>query len=264
MSLPKFTNYFFVFSIFIFFSCSGNFRYLKNTEASLTDSVTYKKKFPQEYTLKPGDVLTVKVYTYSEELNNVLAIGSQSQNYGSQTNTGSMYLTGYMLNDSGYIELPILGQIKVGGYSMPECRAIVKNRAEKFFKSPIVTVKSAGIQVFFIGEFNSQGVTNILKEKVDILDAIAMNGGLSEYADKKHLRVIRNEQEQYTEYILDLTDVSLLTSEKFYVFNDDKIIADPVKTKILRRNIQEYTFFLSAISSVITTTVLILNLQKND
>ena len=61
-------------------------------------------------------------------------------------------------------------------------------------------------------------------------------------------------------YKLDLTDRELLTSDKFYLYPDDMIIVDPVKAKMVRLNLQDYMFFFSAITTALTTTVLVLNL----
>ncbi|MEA2043566.1 MAG: polysaccharide biosynthesis/export family protein [Bacteroidota bacterium] len=258
----KITYFFLLLIAFGLFSCSNNLRYFKNSQVNATDTIQYKKNKPAPYTLNPGDLLTVKVYTYNEELNDVLSVGSQSQNMNSNQSSQNLYHTGYMVNDSGYIQLPVLGRIKVEGKSIPESRDLIMKRAEHYFNSPIINVKSAGIHVSFLGEFKSEGTVDILKERIDIVDAIAFNGGFSEYADKRNIRVIRSEKDKFIEFKIDLTDVESLSKEKFYVFNNDKIIADPVKTKIIRRNIQEYTFFLSAVTSIITTTVLIINLQN--
>lgn len=262
MAFPKISSFFLLAFIISLFSCTSYIRYMKNSDITHQDTLNYPKNIPEEYRLQPGDILSVQIYTYNEDINEIMTIGTQQQNFNQQRGGQNMYYTGYMLNDSGFIRLPVIGDVNVNGNTLPECRQTVQHAAEKFFVSPIVVVKSTGINIACMGEFNGQGMINIPREQIDIYDAISYAGGLSEYADKKNIKVIRNEQNRYREYLVDLTDPRTLTTKKFYVYNNDKIIADPVKSKILRRNIQEFTFFLSVITSTITTAILIINLQK--
>ena len=263
MHFSKFIYFFlFVSAVFLFSSC-GNLRYLKNKQANHTDTINYPKQHPQDYKLKPGDILSVKVYTYNENINEVLSIGTQQSSSNNNQQADNMYYSGYMVNDSGFIELPVIGLLYIEGQSINQCRETINERAQSFFDNPIVVVKTAGIRIACLGEFNSQGIVSIPREKVDIYDAMSYAGGLTEYADKRNIKIIRNEKGYYKEYLIDLTDPRTLTKEKLYVFNNDKIIADPVKMKIIRRNVQEFTFILSVISSTVTTTVLLINLQNN-
>jgi polysaccharide export outer membrane protein len=263
MHLSKFTYFFLLLSAIFLFSSCGNLRYLKNKQASHTDTISYEKHYPEDYKLKPGDLLSVKIYTYNENINEVLSIGTQQSNAGNSQQGENMYYSGYMVNDSGFIDLPVIGSLYIEGKSTAECRETINNRAQSFFDDPIVVVKTAGIRIACLGEFNSEGIITIPREKIDIYDAVSFAGGLTEYADKRNIKIIRNEKGYYKEYLIDLTTPRTLTDKKLYVFNDDKIIADPVKMKIIRRNIQEFTFIFSVISSTVTTTVLLINLQNN-
>jgi hypothetical protein len=51
-----------------------------------------------------------------------------------------------------------------------------------------------------------------------------------------------------------------LISEKFYLYPDDIIIVEPIKAKIAQMNVRDYFFFFSAISSVLSTTVIVISL----
>ena len=262
MRLSKITYFFLVPTIISLFSCTGNLRYLKNKEASHEDTIMYQKNLPANYTLQPGDVLSVRIYTYNENINELMRTGSNQARSGNNQNADNMYYSGYVLDDYGFIELPILGKIHLAGQSLNQSRQTLKEKAEEYFDNPVTVVKSAGIQFACLGEFNSQGVVTVAREKVDIFDALSYAGGLSEYADKKNIKIIRNRKGRYEEYLVDLTSPELLSKKRLFVFNNDKIIADPVPAKIIRRNIQEFTFILSVISSTVTTTVLLINLQN--
>ncbi len=248
-----------------FSSCAPYLRYMRNSGVTENDTINYVKKIPEKYKLQPGDILSVDIYTYNSEINELINIVNPKAGNGYQNSNGnSMYYTGYMLDDQGDIHLPILGKVNLDGKTIPECRSIIQKAAEEFFVSPVVVIKSNGINIACMGEFKGEGIISIPYEQIDIYDAVSYAGGLTEYANKKKIKIIRNEKDRYCEYIVDLTKPETLSSKKFFVKNHDKIIADPIRSKILRRNIQEFTFFLSVVTSTITTTILIINLRRKN
>ncbi len=71
----------------------------------------YPKSRP-EYLIQTRDILYVKIYSLNEEMSNLInqTMGANQQNlYQNET---SLFINGYVVSDSGNIELPILGQDK--------------------------------------------------------------------------------------------------------------------------------------------------------
>ena len=109
----------------------------------------------------------------------------------------------------------------------------------------------------------NRGSIFIYQDNIDILEAVSRAGGISDYGNMKEITVVRQENDKRKVFKLDLTDRELLSSNKFYLYPDDIIIVDPIKAKMAQMNLRDYFFFFSAISSALSTTVIIISLFSN-
>ncbi len=240
-------------------SCNRRIRYIFNKDQKV-DTV-YKYQVQSEpYKLKSNDVLHVKINTTDEDINKLFQIDNQQSNNSRNNSGGEFYLTGFTVNDSGYVQIPILGSIPAQGKTVQEFRSDVTLKTFEYLNDAIVNVKFVSFKVSFLGEVNNEGSIFIYQDNIDILEAIARAGGISEYGNLSNVTVIRQEKDERLVYKLDLTKRELLTSNKFYLYPDDVIIVEPVKAKMVQMNFRDYLFFFSALSSTLTTTVIVINL----
>lgn len=257
-------TYIFILSVFIIFSssCNKRVRYIHKKEKNNQDTIyTYNINSPK-YRLKPNDVLHIRINTTDEKINKLFKIGNESNNNNRSNNGGEFYLSGFTVNDSGYVQVPILGTLKAAGKTVPEFRNIITSKTHEYLNDAIVNVKFVSFKISFLGEIRRPGPSYIYQDNIDILEAVARAGGVTEYADLSKVTIVRKEEDKRMVYKLDLSDRELLSSQKFYLYPDDIIIVEPIKAKIAQMNIRDYLFFLSAFSSALTTVVLILNLTK--
>jgi polysaccharide biosynthesis/export protein len=96
----------------------------------------------------------------------------------------------------GKISFPLLEDIQAAGRTTDEVREQLRSRLEQFVTHPIVSVavKLQGSQRFYIvGQVQKPGEYPILKE-LTVLQALALAGGFTDWASKKEILVIRNEE----------------------------------------------------------------------
>jgi len=101
----------------------------------------------------------------------------------------------------GMISLPLVGDVLAAGRKPAEVRADLKERYEEFLTAPEVSLVVTGINsrvIYIIGEVGKQGVHELLLPTT-ILQALAKAGGLSNYAKKDRIVVLRRvgDAEQY-------------------------------------------------------------------
>lgn len=240
-------------------SCNRRVRYIYK-EDQKTDSVYSYNVKSEMYKLKPNDVLHIKIITTEPDINKLFEIGEQNNNANQFQNGGSFFLSGFTVNDSGYVQVPILGNIKAEGKTVGEFRNDVTSKTHDYLKDAIVNIKFVSFKISFLGEIQNKGSIYIYQDNIDILEAVSRAGGVTDYADMRDVTVVRQENGKRLVYKLDLTQRELLTSEKFYLYPDDIIIVDPIKAKIAQMNVRDYFFFFSALSSAISTTALVISL----
>ena len=95
----------------------------------------------------------------------------------------------------GKITFPLLDDIHAAGRTTMEVKKEIETKLKEFIEDPIVTVilKSPMSQKFYIlGEVLKTGEYQLMK-KLTILQAFALAGGFTEWASKKEIILLRNE-----------------------------------------------------------------------
>jgi polysaccharide export outer membrane protein len=98
----------------------------------------------------------------------------------------------------GFITLPLVGDVQANGRTPDELRNSLVVSLRKFIDDPQVTVIVVDVrsQRFnVLGEVEKPG-TYSLTEGTGVLDAIALAGGLKEFAKKKKIYILRLEKGQ--------------------------------------------------------------------
>jgi len=100
-----------------------------------------------------------------------------------------------IVRPDGKISLPLLNDVQAAGYTPEQLAAIVAKAAAKYVADPLASVIVRQInsrKVFVLGAVGKQGPV-VLTSDMTVLQLIALVGGLSEYADKKGIVVVRQE-----------------------------------------------------------------------
>ena len=90
----------------------------------------------------------------------------------------------YIVSPTGFLNLPLLEPLKVTGDTATQLTIKIRNALKRLIKDPRVTVSLTGVrsyQVFFAGEVNRVGAVNLSSETT-LLQAIAISGGLTDFA----------------------------------------------------------------------------------
>lgn len=98
----------------------------------------------------------------------------------------------------GYISVPVIGEVLVGGHSIPDISARISEKLQAFLRDePIVTValfNMSGNIIYVLGKVNRPGQFT-LHAITDITQALALAGGLSTFADADGIKVLRRNQQ---------------------------------------------------------------------
>jgi len=93
----------------------------------------------------------------------------------------------------GRITLPVIGEMQAAGLRPAALQAQIVAAAAKYLTDPNVAVVVRTInsrRVFVTGRVTAPG-GHLLKGPLNVLQAIALAGGLTEYADAKNIAVLR-------------------------------------------------------------------------
>jgi polysaccharide export outer membrane protein len=93
----------------------------------------------------------------------------------------------------GMITLPLIGDVEAAGLTPLELRETITTSLKEFITSPTVTVivvEATAAMAYVMGEVNHPGAVN-LQAPLTIIQALALAGGLKDFADAKNIRILR-------------------------------------------------------------------------
>jgi polysaccharide export outer membrane protein len=233
------------------------FAFFENYSDTLSTDYIYLTK-KQEYKLKRFDVLSIQFTSTNEKISEILDKLNSNKMQDIQQNQQNQLLTGYTITDSGYVYVPYLGDIFVLGLSIPELNSKLQAKVNQIFKDTRIQARMNGIKITFIGEVSVQGIHYFNYDEIHLIDAIASVGGISDFGNRQKVIIFRKVDTGMSSFELDITDRNILSSADFYLQPNDIVYIPPVKTKIARAGIAEISFFLTSITSLVTTLILIL------
>ncbi len=176
-------------------------------------------------------------------------------------NPGTLFLDGYSIDTSGKITVPILGELMVKGLTVEEAQQFIQTSANKYFNNAIVIVKLISFKVTVLGEVKNPGYYYVYNNQATALEALGMAGDLTNFGNRKNVKLLRQKATGTEVILLDLTDADLLKSEYFYLKPGDVLYVEPLKARSKRSNLE----LLSVVFAATTTAVLIfsyVNTQK--
>ena len=94
----------------------------------------------------------------------------------------------------GKVTLPLVGDIVAAGRTSTELRDTIAKALTEYIANPTVTVivtETMPQVVYVTGEVNKPGPYTMGAGQLNILQALAMAGGLTDFANRKDIRVMR-------------------------------------------------------------------------
>lgn len=124
-----------------------------------------------DYLIQAGDVLLVSVWK-EEDLQQDLVV-----------------------RPDGMFSFPLVGEIVAKGNTVEQVRASVAEKIENYIPDPVVTVtlrQSLGNRIFVLGKVNRPGEFPLTQD-MDVMQALALGGGMATFADEKSISILRRE-----------------------------------------------------------------------
>jgi polysaccharide biosynthesis/export protein len=123
----------------------------------------------EEYGVGPGDKLRIEVYKDAQL--------SQSA----------------QIRPDGKITLPLVGDLEATGITPLELRDSIARQLKEYMTNPVVTVivvEASAATAYVMGEVNHPGAVT-LQGPLTVLQALAIAGGLKDFANIKNIRILR-------------------------------------------------------------------------
>lgn len=215
--------------------------------------------------IRPGDDLVITVSSHDPRL--AVIFNKPSKSFRDNIiNTEAGYDFPYNVNNSGYIDFSILGELKVVGLNRSELASLIKNQIleRDLIKDPSVTVKIVNATFSVLGEVQTPGTYPILTDRMTILEGLSKAGDNTINGVRTDVLVIReNLDGTSTSYRLDLTNRDIVNSPAYYLQQNDVIYVTPnikrQRQSLSSQNVFQTPTFWITVTTTACTLILAIN-----
>jgi polysaccharide export outer membrane protein len=244
-------------------SCTGskNINYFQG----VPDVTLKDKAAPAEPMIQPGDLLSITVSSINPEAAAIFNAPNESTNITSSAAVSANTLTiGYLVNQSGDIQFPILGQIHAAGMSKFQLADYITRKINdrKLLVDPIVTIRYLNFRVSVMGEVARPGVFTTPTEKMSIMEALSFAGDITVFGKKDNVLLVReNDRGEKLVKHLDLTKPGILSSPYYYLKSNDVIIVESNGGRLAREKNSQFVPILFSVLSFLIVAVSQINFK---
>jgi polysaccharide export outer membrane protein len=242
---------FFLISIFLFMtSCITQKKMLLLQSGTDAISDTLQLRLYQQYRLQSGDIVDIKVSSLDP---NSVAVFNKAVGVTvtSAVNEASLYVNGYMIDQFGTVNLPLIGDLEVKGLTIDSLNSLLDMKLGTYFKFYTVESKLVNFRVSVLGEVKRPGTQQVYNSDLTVLQALANANGVSDYGDRRKVKIIRKAFNHNESFLLDLSKEEVIYSEYFYLMPNDVIYVEPLKSKATALNVPLFALLISSLSLAI-------------
>lgn len=211
--------------------------------------------------IREADVLDIKVSAFDE-------IAVKPFNIPTMTATNDPEIANaaassqYMVSSEGFIVMPVLGKIYCLGMTKKQLEQDIEERLKPYLTDPRVDIKLTNFSISVLGAVGSPGQKTTNNEKLNLFQAVALAGDMSDSANKTNVKLIRYSQEKQSDTVvtLDFTDASIVKSPYYYLQQNDILYVEPDKKAQIAANVADpnRTLFLQLLAVGMSVLALII------
>lgn len=192
--------------------------------------------------IMPKDELSIIVRTTNPDAAEPFNLFTQNSGLtGSNNNTN---IKGYLVDNDGCINFPVVGRLAVGGLTKSEVEDLIKEKIAPYLaatENPVVIVRMQNFHVTLIGETGSK-VIESTTEKMSIIDALAQGGDITQYGKRTNVLLIREDAAgQKSTHRYNLNDGRVFNDPYYYLKQNDIIYVQPTKQKTVQSSMGPWT-----------------------
>jgi polysaccharide export outer membrane protein len=244
------------FIIVVLFSSCRTQRAVFNYLEDVTDTTFRQSVLVKEPVIQKNDLLSIQVYSAAlDPLVDALYNLPVVQQIGGAQNA---QMGGYLVDASGNIEMPRIGKVRAEGLKKGELEEILKDRLKTQLINPNIIVRFLNFRITMLGELGTPGVLNIPTERLTVLEAIGMAGGVTEFGTIKQVKVWRYENGEQRLGVLDLTSKQIFSSPYYHLQQNDVVVVDQTRYKLRQTEQQRVSQQIGFATGIISTVALLI------
>lgn len=189
-----------------------------------------------DITIKPKDMLTIFVNSTDDDavaqfnIRDPRPIDEASDQVRVRRGTtGQVHQ--YLVDNNGEVEFPVLGHIQLSGLTVEQAADLIKTKIAPYLNAQtdcLVNVRIDNFEVSVMGEVNYPNTFSVTRNRLTILEALAMAGDMTIYGKRDNVKLLRElPNGEYEIHKLDLRDANVINSPYYYMQQRDVLYVEP-------------------------------------
>lgn len=245
-------NYFYLIICLILSSCVSNKKivYFQGVEGVIDDSKVLEVK------IQPNDNLLILVSSPKVEVSDIFNAVNMGET--GRATQESLALQGYIVDQEGYINFPILGPVKLGGLTKNEAIRVLENKVSEYVVDATVNIRFLNFRVTVLGEVNKPGVYTVTNEVISIPEALGLAGDMTIHGRRNNVLICREVNGKKEFHRIDMTSTDVFRSPNYFLQQNDIVYIQPNKAKSSGAGYnQSLPIWTSIFSTIITIIALV-------
>jgi len=200
----------------------------------------------ENYKIAPNDGVSFKVF--SNDGFKLVDIANTAGGGGARTGIEEI------VDKDGLIKLPLLGKVKISGYTLREAQTFLEKEYEAYYVKPFIQLHITNKRVIiFPGAAGAAKVLQLEYNNTTVFEAIALAGGIGTDGKAYRIKLIRRTTREAKPevYLIDLSKIEGITAGNMVVLANDIIYVE-TRPKIAQKTLQEVTPYISLITTTLT------------
>jgi polysaccharide export outer membrane protein len=226
----------FILLTLLFSACSvKNYDYFgKNLDKKKVITKVSDKEYKEDqmfqWKISKGD--RIEIQAFNQSANGLNGQLTQLLSNAGQKNFTTRYGDeGILIPSSGYVELPLIGAVKLTGLTEDEASKLLIQKYKRYLKHPYVLVKILNQKLFVVGEVKNPGVVLVTNGTMNLFEALAKTGDLTDYADRTDIKIIRGDMRNPEIREVNLNDMKSLRFASLILRPNDIVYVTPRASK---------------------------------
>lgn len=189
-----------------------------------------------EDVILPNDVLGIEVLSLNPEAVQVFNnnVGAVINSKGEAVQMKADYaLSGFLVDQQGVIQFPILGRLNVAGVSRDSLARYIRQRiiSEGYVSDPVVSVTLNNFRVTVVGEVKKPNQFHAEGARMTLFEALALAGDVTVYGRTDNVMVVREQNGTRQVGEVDLSSKDVFDSPYYYLRQNDIVYVEPNKKR---------------------------------
>ena len=234
----------------------------RSEEPTKVSDEIYNDEMVFENKIMPNDRVGIMVYNQSGAGPGQLTSMISSRGSQQGGNVDSQETQGLLVTQEGTVRLPLIGSVSIEGLTEDEAANFLMNEYGKYLRTPYVTVEIMNQRIFILGEVKRPGVVPVTNGTMNLIEAIARSGDLTDFAERRGILVLRGDLRDPQVRMIDLTHMSTIQISSLFLKPNDIVYVQPRSSKGRKIAFDEISPPFQLVSSILAPFVNITYLAK--